>query len=269
MLVDAHNHLQDAWLLPYRGEIVRALESIDLGAAVVNGTMEADWTAVADLADAYGWVVPSYGLHPWHVAGRSPHWLEQLTEHLDREFRLGRPHAVGEIGLDRWKQPLAGADQNDVFLAQLTLAAERNLPVTIHCLGAWGAMEEALHRHPVPARGFLLHAYGGPAEMVARFATRGAYFSFNGSFLHERKRARCDVFRQVPAERLLIETDAPAMALPSSLTRYHLPPSPVGTPLHHPASLADVYPALAALRGVSVPEMTALVRANFQRLFNR
>ena len=267
MLYDAHNHLQDDWLTPHREAIIESLQAIGLGGAVVNGTGESDWEAVAALAGTHAWVVPSYGLHPWHVADRSAEWMARLTAHLDREAAAGRPHGVGEIGLDRWKKPYDFADQQAVFLAQLALATERNLPATIHCLEAWGALDDLLHRHPVPARGFLLHAYGGPPEMVGRFAARGAYFSFNGYFLHERKAARREAFRRVPAERLLIETDAPAMPPPAALTRHTLPPSPDGTELNHPASLADVYPALAALRGISEAALARLVADNFHRLF--
>src|SRR5256884_7646943 len=64
-----------------------------------------------------------------------------------------------------------------------------------------------LRAHPLPGRGFLIHAYGGPQEMVAGFAKLGAYFSFNAYFLHERKGRQREVFRHIPADRLLIETE--------------------------------------------------------------
>jgi len=267
MLYDAHNHLQDEWLTPHREAILSELQAIGLAGAVVNGTDECDWEAVAALAQGHPWVVPSYGLHPWRVADRTPEWKNRLIACLDREAAAGRPHGVGEIGLDRWRKPCDFADQQRVFVEQLAIAAERNLPASIHCLEAWGALDELLHRHPVPARGFLLHAYGGPLELVGRFVARGAYFSFNGYFLHERKAARRAVFRQVPAERLLMETDAPAMPPPAPLTRHVLPPAPDGTAINHPASLADVYPALAACRGIGEDTLVRLVAENFHRLF--
>lgn len=260
-------HLQDAKLDAHRQEIVESLTAVGLAGAVVNGTRESDWQAVADMADAWPWIVPSYGLHPWHAASRGPHWLSDLTARLDREARLGRPHGVGEIGLDRWKRPFDFGDQQSVFLDQLGLAADRNLPVSLHCLEAWGALCDHLDRNPVPVRGFLVHAYGGPAEMVRRLAARGAYFSFNGSFLHDGKEARRAVFREVPADRLLIETDAPSMPPPSERTRFHLPAAADGTPLSHPASLADVYPAVADVLGMPLAELNRQVAANFRRFF--
>ena len=149
-LIDAHNHLHDARLAPHLREILPTLE---LQWAVVNGTREDDWPAVASLAAEHAWVLPSFGLHPWQVAGRTPHWLAALRRQLDAHPRVG----VGEIGLDCWIEGHALADQTRVFTAQLALAAERNLPATIHCIKAWGALWEIVRTHPLPARGFLMH----------------------------------------------------------------------------------------------------------------
>ncbi|MFN0127127.1 MAG: TatD family hydrolase [Verrucomicrobiales bacterium] len=267
MFYDAHNHLHDARLRAHRETVLRDLQQIGLRAAVVNGTEEADWPLVTDLAGAHRWVVPSYGLHPWFVAQRSPDWLKNLTAYLDAAAACGQRVAVGEIGLDRWKIPYDSADQEAVFLDQLALASERNLPVTIHCLEAWGTLDALLHHHPVPARGFLLHAYGGPAEMIDRFAHRGAYFSFNGYFLETRREARRNAFRHVPPDRLLVETDAPAMPPPPAVTRFSLARTQDGTRLNHPASLADTYPALAALRGENLASLAPAIEANFHRFF--
>ena len=129
---------------------------------------------------------------------------------------------VGEIGLDRWIEGHDPKVQSEVFLPQLALAAELNRPATIHCLRAWGALDELLRTHPLPKRGFLLHAYGGPQEMVAGFAKLGGYFSFNAYFLHERKARQREVFRHIPADRLLVETDAPDMRPPDELTAFPL-----------------------------------------------
>ena len=267
MFFDAHVHLQAPELAPYWPEVVRDLEAMGLTCAVVNGTEEADWPAVAALADRYEWVLPSYGLHPWLAARRSPRWLENLVVRLDEEATLGRRHAIGEIGLDRWRRPFDAADQQDVFLSQLALGAARNLPVSIHGLKAWGPLDELLHRTPVPARGFLLHAYTGPASMVPRLARRGAYFSFNGRFLDPRFQRAMDTFRHVPHDRLLIETDAPSMRPPASHVSHPLPTAADGHAPNHPANLAAVYPALATLLNLSETTLRTLIKANFERFF--
>ena len=164
--LDAHNHLHDARFDPDRPEILAQLARLPVERAVVNGTRENDWDAVATLAHAQPFVLPSFGLHPWYIADRTPRWLEDLRARLTEHPTAG----VGEIGLDRWIEGHDLAAQTEVFLPQLALAAELNRPATLHCLRAWGALEELLRQHPIPTRGFLLHAYSGPMEMVAGFA---------------------------------------------------------------------------------------------------
>jgi TatD DNase family protein len=263
-VIDAHNHLHDARLAPWRAEIFTELAALRVQRAVVNGTRESDWAPVAALARAQLWVKPSFGLHPWYVAERSAAWLEKLRALLDATPGA----AVGEIGLDRWIAGHDAAQQHTVFAAQLALAAERELPVTIHCLRAWGALWEVIRAEAVPSCGFLLHAYGGPAEMVPGFVKRGAYFSFNACFLHERKAAQRAVFAQIPADRLLVETDAPDMAPPAE-RRLHALPESSGHALNHPANLPLAYAGLAEIRSLSVPGLEALVAENFARLFGK
>jgi TatD DNase family protein len=276
-LYDAHNHAHDDWLAPHRDQIDADLRSAGLRRAVVNGTCEADWPAVSALAGRFPWVYPSYGLHPWDAGNRADGWFDRLKERLAAE-----PHAaIGEIGLDRWildsARPddprLAGLrrapleEQGEVFIKQLSLAAAENRPATIHCLQAFGALEGLLRHVNTPARGFLLHAYGGPVEMVGKFADYGAYFSFNGSFLDPRHAAKRETFRRIPVDRLLVETDAPAMPLPPAHACFALPPSPDGSPVNHPANLAATYAALAELRGEPLGVLAARVQENFSRLF--
>jgi TatD DNase family protein len=292
MLYDAHNHLQDPTLVPHLANIADAARTAGIAAMVVNGTCEDDWPQVHALAQRYPFVRPSYGLHPWDAGNRSPAWLDTLRARLAAEAGA----AVGEIGLDRWildsARPddprLAGVrrapieEQTEVFLAQLALAAAENRPVTIHCLQAFGLLDKLLQAHPVPARGFLLHAYGGPAELIPRFAARGAYFSFNGYFLKDTpapdpkchplgdtvfRGARLEAFKRVPLDRLLVETDAPAMALPTGWRTHGLPAGADGAPLNHPANLEAAYSALAALRHVPAAELPPRIAANFSRFF--
>ena len=261
-LLDAHNHLHDARLAPHLADILPELDRIGVRRAVVNGTREEDWEAVAGLCARHSWALPSFGLHPWHVARRTPTWLEKLRAFLDAHPRAG----VGEIGLDRWIEGCDLADQTQVFMAQLALAAERNLPATIHCLRAWGPLWDIVREHPVPARGFLLHACAGPMEMVEGFVKRGAYFSFSPYFLHPRKAAARAVFASIPADRLLVETDAPDMRPPDECNRHPLRDA-AGEGINHPANIALAYSALAEVRGEKIEAIEEIVAENFARLF--
>ena len=132
---DAHNHLQDDRFAGRQSEMLATCASAGVVRMVVNGACEADWPEVLALARANPLVLPSFGYHPWYLAERTPDWAKNLETFLDAV-----PSAVGEMGLDRWKSELPYAGQEDVFLTQLRIAAERNLPVSIHCqTGVWPA----------------------------------------------------------------------------------------------------------------------------------
>jgi TatD DNase family protein len=313
-LYDAHNHLQDERFGGRQSELIAACTQTGVVAMVMNGSCEADWPQVLALARRFPFtrpsatlspsdgerdgvrgsptiqgahgvtrstsIIPSFGYHPWYIHERAADWLQKLAHYLDEI-----PSAVGEIGLDRWKPGLSYEHQEEVFIAQLRLAAERNLPVSIHCLQAWGRMLEILQTQPRPARGFLLHSYGGSKEMVTPFAELGAYFSLPGYYAHERKVRQRQAFQHVPAERLLIETDAPDQNLPEirgaegggrinetrsffrNAKTYRLTDSASGQALNHPANLAAVYAFAAELRGVTDQALSAQVEQNFLRLF--
>ena len=259
MFFDAHNHLQ---ALRFGGQQAELLaECPEVARMVVNGCCEEDWPAVAALAVAHRQVLPSFGYHPWCIHERSDHWEAELNRMLD-----AHPAAVGEIGLDRWKEGLDYEGQEEVFVTQLRIAAERNLPASIHCLKAWGRLLELLQEAPIPERGFLLHSYGGPTEMVQAFAQQGAYFSFPGYFLRAAKGRHREAFKSVPADRLLIETDAPDQRLPDALNAYPLTDS-AGEPMNHPANLPVVYQGVAKILETPLVALAEQVEDNFERLF--
>jgi TatD DNase family protein len=260
-LFDAHNHLQDDRFAGKQGELLAECQKKGIARMVVNGACEADWPQVLELARAHPLVLPSFGCHPWYAPERSANWESELVRFLDAV-----PSAVGEIGLDRWKPDLSYAGQEEVFLAQLRLAADRNLPVSIHCLQAWGRLHELLRDHSRPDCGFVLHSFGGPAEMIPAFAKLGAYFSFPGYYLHPRKGRQRETFRKVPPDRLLIETDAPDQPLPDDQNRFPLR-DPAGKPINHPANLTAVYAGLAGFLAEKPDSLAVRVAENFNRVF--
>lgn len=260
-LADAHCHYQDPRLHELRDRFLPALRTAGVR-AVVNGTREADWPEVAELARAEPWIVPSYGLHPWHLHERTPAWETSLRARLAAEPRA----AVGEVGLDRWIEGHDLPDQLDVLTTQTALAVEFGRALTLHCVQAWGALREFVEGTPLPPQGFLVHAFGGSWEMVRPLADRGAYFSFSPYFLHPRKAAQRDVFARLPLERLLIETDAPALAPPVEANPHPLA-TPTGETLNDPRNLPVAFEGLSALRVESREELAAALAANFTRLF--
>jgi TatD DNase family protein len=261
LLYDSHNHLQDAALTAHREAIAAELNSLGVAKMVVNGTQERDWVEVQALARRDGNVLPSFGLHPWFVRERSADWRKNLLKCLEE-----MPAGIGEIGLDRWIEGYDLPEQEEVFVWQLRLAAERNLPVSIHCLKAWGRLLELLQQEARPECGFLLHSYGGPAEMIEPFARLGGYFSISGYFAQERKGRQREVFRQVPRERLLIETDAPDMLPPQKFIEFPLPDNS-GKGVNNPANIGAVHRFVAELLDEPLELVARRTEENFNRLF--
>jgi len=276
-LYDAHQHFHFDPLTPHRAAIDADLRRLGVRRAVVNATNEEEWPVVAALAREYDWILPSHGVHPWDSGNRSPGWLDGLRAAL-----LAEPTAaVGEIGLDRWiidgikpgDPRIAGLrvaqldEQAEVFAAQLALAAELNRAASIHCVQAWGALLDILKQTPRPARGFLLHGYAGPAEMIKAFTALGAFYSFNLELLLPRHAGRLENFKTIPPDRLLVETDAPTKAPPPDHNRFPLGDGTDGNAINHPGNIIFAYESLAQLRGVALESLAAQVEENFTRLF--
>lgn len=263
MWCDAHNHLHDARFPESAAERIALMRANGVERCVVNGTCEQDWDSVAALAEEFpDFVLPAFGLHPWKVGSSSPGWIDRLECLLDRF-----PHAsIGECGVDRWVESPPIEEQIPCFRAQWRLALERSLPISVHCLKAWGPLLTVLNEEGDQPRGFLLHSFGGSVEMVDQLVPRGAFFSFSGYFLQARKAAVVEAFRRVPEDRLFLETDAPDMRLPEELhpldeeTADH-------KRLNHPANLRLVGEELARRFGVGAEELARRTRTNFRRYF--
>jgi TatD DNase family protein len=148
-----------------------------------------------------------------------------------------------------------------VFAAQVRIARDMHRPLTIHCLKAWGMLLEAFEREPPPER-FLMHSFGGSIETARRLLPLGACFSFSGYFLHPRKRAVLEVFRKLPPDRILLETDAPDMAPPLELRTHHL-----ATDINHPANLPAIGRALASALDMAPNDLAQLTTANAAACF--
>jgi TatD DNase family protein len=261
--IDAHNHLQAKDLDPFLGKVIQTCEGIGVARMVANGITEQDWGRIQDLASRHGFVTPSYGLHPWYLNEKQAGWEDRLEQRL-----IADPKAhVGEVGLDLWMRDPDLSAQIETVRHSLRIAERNHRAITIHCLQAWERLYEVVRSERLPARGFLLHAYSGPPELVEPFTELGAYFSFSGYFLNPGKEQRLAPFSQIRSDRLLAETDAPSMPLPDSHSEFRLPPALDGETVNHPGNIRAVYAALSSLRKVQLIDLVKICTDNANRLF--
>lgn len=227
---------------------------------IINATREEDWEKIANLAASHPDLIhPAYGIHPWHAHTARPGWQEKLRWLLETHPRA----SIGECGLDNWVSHPTLEIQRPVFRDQLRLARELRRPATIHCLKAWGALFDTFAESPPPPH-FLMHSYGGSIETARRLIPLGAYFSFSGHFLHPRKSAVLAVFRQLPQERILLETDAPDMLPPPEIITH-----PLSENQNHPANLPAIGSALATALGMQQEALATLTYHNALRLLSQ
>lgn len=265
---DAHLHLQDSRFQDVES-IISEMRSAGVERCVVNGTCPDDWKRVQILAMEHpDLIIPSYGLHPW----KTP--CDQNWKPLLREYLSKSPiPCIGECGLDRWIKDFNIEPQQDAFLHQLDLACDLNAPLSIHILKAWGWFMEILmaRNNALPERGFLLHSYNGSAELIPELVAAGAYFSFSGYFLKERKQNQLHTFSSIPIERLLIETDAPDMLPPSEIITHPLSTNVIkasnGSPINHPANLGSILKHLTQALKLNPLDLESQLADNFSRFF--
>lgn len=186
------------------------------------------------------------GLHPWFaVEEPDVAWLPPL---LDAPGVV----AVGEIGIDG--ETATPIDlQKMVFRAQLRLAAERGLPVLLHCRRGWDTLLAGLRDFPV--RG-VAHSFSASREVMAECLRLGLYLSFSGMVTRANSRRAREAARLTPADRLLLETDAPFMATNTT------PAAQV-----EPRNVAEVYDFIRQLRGAG-DELEQLISGNAHSLFS-
>ena len=255
-LFDAHCHLQDQRIFPDAELFLQRAKEAGVEKMAVKGCAESDWSRVIQLQKKHpDRLYMAFGLHPWFIKERSIHWLECLEEKL-----LEYPDAsVGEIGIDHAFAGRNDADQEKVFLAQMKLAVRLNRPVTIHCRQAWGRLIKLLDQlEMLPP--LLIHCFGGSVETAQELLRRGAFISFSGTITRpENKKAR-GVIRSIPANRLLLETDAP------DLLPHNLPFSSSPT-INQPAYLPFILAHAAVLRGESEEYLKKITFQNASQFF--
>lgn len=250
-IVDAHCHLAaeefegrlDAILLDARNAGVTRL--------VTAAVTPDDWTQTKEIAMAYPEVSFTWGIHPWYAA----EWHFAALDRLATAAREGAS-GIGEIGLDRKiETPLFDVQQR-LFEAQLEVARTINLPVVIHCRGAFNELIESLRRVGVPRAGGMIHAFSGSLEMAEICISLGLVFSMGASLSYKPSKKRLQVLGRIYPDAFLIETDSPDM-----------PPAQAPEGPNVPANIRYNLAGVAAILSRTEEDVAEVSGRNAARLF--
>ena len=219
-------------------------------ALVVATDLTTSALAITMTRDFAGWYATA-GVHPHDCAGFDATTVEALRE-LARSDAV---KAIGETGLDFYREHQPRALQERAFRAHCRLAAELDLPVVVHQRDSLDAVERVLREELGPAGG-VMHSFTGPPESVRRFVDLGLHISISGIVTFKRADDVRETAAVVPEDRLLIETDAPYLA-----------PAPLRGRRNEPAFLPHTAAVVATVRNVSVSSLRATTMRNAHELF--
>lgn len=254
MLVDSHCHLDRLDLTAHDGSLDKALEAArerGVGHFLCIGVSADNAAAVRALAARFSDVDCSVGIHPLDVGPQGAPALDWLLGELEHPKVV----AIGETGLDYHYEPETAELQRDSFRLHLEAAQVTGKPVIVHTREARADTLELLREAALP-QGGVLHCFTEDWPMAKAALDLGFYISLSGIVTFRNAEALREVARQVPADRLLVETDSPYLA-----------PIPYRGKPNLPQYVRDVAEFLAQLRGVEYARFAEQTTANFARLF--
>ena len=251
MLFDSHAHIDDEKFDNDRAEVIaRAFESGVTGFVNVGACMASSARSVA-LAEEYEKIYAAVGIHP-HDAENA---LESDYEKLATWSRHKKVVGIGEIGLDYYYDLSPREVQRKVFIRQIDVARQTDMPIIIHDRDAHGDILEILKKEAKGVTG-ILHCFSGSLEMAKEIIKLGFYISIAGPVTFKNAAKLPEIVANVPLERLLIETDCP-----------YLTPQPYRGKRNEPAYVRLVAEEVASLRGMEFLDLAVATRENAQRIF--
>ncbi len=250
-LVDTHCHLDFEQFDADREEVLAAALNNGIVRVLIPAVDLATSRRAIALAEQFPAVRAAVGVHPTSTAGFSNETLAELRDLAQHP----QVDAVGEIGIDLYWKTVTLTEQVHAFRAQLALAQALDRPVIIHDREAHASVLAELSA-AAPSAGVVLHAFSGDQAMAETALAAGYYLGVDGPLTYKKNDALRAIFAAAPAERILIETDAP-----------YLTPQARRGQRNEPAYVRFVADKLAEIRGQPLAEIAAQTTDNAARLF--
>ncbi len=254
MLIDSHCHLD--YFTAELDAVLERAAAAGVGELVTIGTTLEQSLAIRSLAEAHATVWCTVGVHPQSAAKApvpTPHALAAMADHA-------KVIGIGESGLDYFYDTAPKDVQQDSFRAHIRAARLADIPLCIHARAADDDIAAILReeREEGGSFDFLLHCFSSGRALAEAALAMGGYVSFSGILTFPKSTENRDIARDVPLDRLLVETDAPYLA-----------PVPFRGKRNEPSYVAKTAAVLAELRGMTPDALALQTTANFRRLFRR
>ncbi|WP_295474297.1 TatD family hydrolase [uncultured Pseudomonas sp.] len=254
-LIDTHTHLDFPDFEADRAEVLRHSQALGVQRMVVLGVYQRNWQRLWTLCQANPALQAAFGLHPVYLAEHRPEHVQELGDWLTRLKGHAQLCAVGEIGLDYYMPELDRAVQQQVFEAQLGLAADFDLPVLLHVRRSHAEVIATLKRHRLERAG-IVHAFAGSLEQAREYIKQGYRLGLGGAATWPQALRMHRVLPQLPLDSIVLETDAPDMA-PAMY------PGQRNSPEHLPA----ICQSLAELMGIEAEQLAEATTRNAREVF--
>lgn len=255
MLVDSHCHLNYRGIVEEQAAVIERARASGVTAMLNIATRESEWNEVVGLAEREEDIWASVGIHPHEADG---HPGVDAAKLVDRA-KNPRVIAIGETGLDYYYDKSDRAQQRTSFRAHIEAARETGLPIIVHTRDAEDDTAQILLEEMAQgAYSGVIHCFTASAEFARKSLDLGLYISLSGIVTFKNAKDLQDVAKWVPADRLLVETDAPFLA-----------PVPHRGKAGEPAFVADTARFVAKLRGEDEKNFADQTTSNFYRLFSK
>jgi TatD DNase family protein len=255
-LVDSHAHIDFPQFADDREAMFERARAagVEMLLAIGTGPGPEKLDAAIPFAEQHDWIYASIGVHPHEAKDVTPQHLERLMQLAEHPKVI----AWGEIGLDYFYDHSPRDVQDRVFRDQLALAEQAKLPIVIHCRDAWTDTLKVLEEVWKPTRlGGILHCFTSTLEDAQRGLDMGFLISFAGNSTYPKASNLRDVAKDLPLEKILIETDAPFLA-----------PQGYRGKRNEPAYVGEVAKAIASVRNLATEEVASATAANFRSFFH-
>jgi TatD DNase family protein len=246
-MIDTHCHLD---MLKTEEDLKESIENLDY--LITIGCDKEEIKKAIMLANKYENVYASIGYHPYDVNGITDKDIEDLKNLAKNNPKVV---AIGECGLDYYRDYTPIERQKYFFEKQIEVAKELNLPVIVHSREANRDTENMLEKYAPFEAGGIIHCFGGDMQMMEKCVDMGFYISFAGNITYPKAENLREVLKNVPLDRLLLETDSPFLA----------PQKKRGKP-NKPSYIYYTRDFVANLLGISAEELEKITDENARKL---